>query len=562
MKKHQISKLFLYRHRYSIVYALLGLIFIFTLSYLPSITPNGLSQDEMASVVTSNNLHYEHIISGDIVNLPYHLLQKLTLSLFGLTTYGIKLPSIIFGGLLGVLFILLLNRWFKNNVAILASIIAVLSSSFLYISGSGTPLIMTLFWPTLLFWLGSKIQGENKPKPFYSFIFAIALLLSLFTPYMLYLALFIVLYALLHPHLRFTITHLPKLPLFVIGAITLATGTFIIINATKTPDTIKSLLFMSDFTWPHYFKNIKTAFLPFFKWSGMVESTFLAPLVGLASLALAITGLISTYRGFFASRNSIATYLILFTIIISGFNPYSAILLLLPLAILIAHGFRYILNSWYGLFPENPYARIFGVLPITVFLMIMIVSDLSHFVFGYRYNPAVANEFSNDLSIIQSNLSEKDTLVVTNPAEYDFYKILEQPPLLNLWHAKKVALLNHLPSTTAPTLDNATTNGDLESPASSVDSTTANGDISSLDSISNSLTSDSSVLETATSNNDTASPKLLEKFVSLGSLNELLAVQDNLTDTNQFKNSYNLTRIVTNSKAKNSDRLYFYTLKK
>ena len=176
-------------------------------------------------------------------------------------------------------------------------------------------------------------------------------------------------------------------------------------------------------------------------------------------------------------------------------------------------------------------------------------------------NPAVANEFSNDLSIIQSNLSEKDTLVVTNPAEYDFYKILEQPPLLNLWHAKKVTLLNHLPSTTAPTLDNATTNGDLESPASSVDSTTANGDISSLDSISNSLTSDS-VLETATSNNDTSSPKLLEKFVSLGSLNELLTVQDNLTDTSQLKNSYNLTRIITNSKAKNSDRLYFYTLKK
>ena len=193
MKKHTLSKLFLYRHRYGIVYTLLGLIFVFTLCYLLLITPNGFSKDEMDSVVTSSNLQYNHIVSGDIINLPYHLLQKLTLTLFGLTTYGIKLPSIIFGGLLGILFILLLNRWFKNNVAILASIIAVLSSNFLYISGSGTPLIMTVFWPTLLFWLGSKIQGENKPKPFYSFIFAIALLLSLFTSYMFYLAIFIVL---------------------------------------------------------------------------------------------------------------------------------------------------------------------------------------------------------------------------------------------------------------------------------------------------------------------------------------------------------------------------------
>ncbi len=179
MKKHTISKLFLYRHRFGIGYTILVLLFAVTLVILPSVTPNGLSKAEMESVVTSENLHHDTIIGGNIVDLPYHLLQKLSIMFFGLTTYGIKLPSIIIGALLAVLLILLLNRWFKNNVAIMASVLAVLSSSFLYISGSGTPLIMMVFWPTLLFWLGSKIQGENKPKPLYSFIFAIALLLAL-----------------------------------------------------------------------------------------------------------------------------------------------------------------------------------------------------------------------------------------------------------------------------------------------------------------------------------------------------------------------------------------------
>ncbi len=497
MKKHTISKLFLYRHRFGIGYTILVLLFAVTLVILPSVTPNGLSKAEMESVVTSENLHHDTIIGGNIVDLPYHLLQKLSIMFFGLTTYGIKLPSIIIGALLAVLLILLLNRWFKNNVAIMASVLAVLSSSFLYISGSGTPLIMMVFWPTLLFWLGSKIQGENKPKPLYSFIFAIALLLSLFTPYMVYLAAFIVVYALFHPHLRFTITHLPKVPLFIVTAIVLGIGSLIIINATKNHATISNLLFMKDFSWHNYLNNIKEALLPFFKWTGMIESTFLAPLIGLASLTLAITGLISTYRGFFASRNSIATYLIVFTIAISGFNPLCAILLILPLAILIAHGFRYILNKWYGLFPENPYARIFGILPIAIFLSIMISSDISHFVFGYRYNPAVANEFSNDLALIRDKVEEKTTLVITDDTEYNFYKTLENKPILDIEKTKDIKILNELPD--AP---------------------------------------------------------VIESLATLGPIEENL--QEGETS---ILSNYELTRIITNSKLTGSDRIYIYKLK-
>ena len=443
MKKHTISKMFLYRHRFVIGYLLLGLTFLVMLVWLPTVTPNGLSSDEMASAVTSRNLNKNTIISGNIIDLPYHVFQKISIILLGLTPYGIKLPSIVFGGLLGFLFILLLNRWFKNNVAIMASILAVLSSSFLYIAGSGTPLIMTVFWPTLLFWLGSKIQGENKPKPFYCFIFAIALLFSLFTPYMIYLAVFIVLYALAHPHLRFTITHLPKIPLFFVTLIVLAGMALIVMNALRDQATVTGLLFMDDFTWENYLANIKEAFIPFFKWSGMVESTFLAPLIGLASLTLAVTGLISTYHGFFASRNSIATYLIVFTVIISGFCPSCAILLILPLAILIAHGFRYILNKWYGLFPENPYARVFGMVPIAIFLGIMITSDISHFIFGYRYNPAVANQFTNDLQLIRDHVEDGSTLVVLDKNEFDFYKILADTALIN---HKDIKIINQLPT--------------------------------------------------------------------------------------------------------------------
>ena len=494
MKKVIISKLFLYRHRFVLGYLFLSIIFGFALLYLPTITPNGLSEAEMESVVTSMNTDKSTVISGNIIDLPYHMLQKVSVLLFGLNIYGIKLPSIIIGGLLGILFILLLNRWFKNNVAVMASVLAVLSSNFLYIAGSGTPLIMMVFWPTLLFWLGSKIQGENKPKPLYCFIFAFALLLSLFTPYMVFLAVFIVLYTLFHPHLRFTITHLPKIPLTISTIIVLGASAMLIINETKNPDTLRTLAFMKDFSWTHYFENIKTAFIPFFKWSGMVESTFLAPLVGLASLALAVTGLISTYKGFFASRNSIATYLIVFTVIISGFNPNAAILLILPLAILIAHGFRYILNQWYGLFPENPYARIFGILPIAIFLIIMITSDISHFVFGYRYNPAVANQFSNDLRLIRDNIEENSVLVVQSDLEYDFYKIFEKEPILNIMNQKKIAVTKEFPTL------------------------------------------------------------IFDHLATLGRYENDIDLENSI----KLEDRYTLTRIITNSKSENSDRIYLY----
>lgn len=432
MGKITISKLFLYRHRFVIGYLLLTIVFLATLFLLPLIAPNGLSTQEMESAITSSHTDFTAIKNGDLVDLPYRILQKYSIAFFGLSAYTIKLPSIFIGGILGVLFILLLNRWFKSNVAIIASIITVLSSSFLYLSGSGTPLIMIVFWPTLLLWLGSKIQGKKSPKPLYSFVFAFCLLLALFTPFMPYLVSFIVLYALMHPHLRFTIKTLPKLPLVLVTLIIIA-GVGVITSAiVKNSATLTSLLFTPDFSLDLFFHNISSSFLPFFSWSKTVESTFLSPLIGLASLVLAIIGLCSTAKGFFASRNSIASYFILFSVIMAGFKPKYAILIILPLAILIAHGIRYTLNKWYRIFPQNPYARIFAIFPIGLFLGIIIISDLSHFVFGYRYNPAVANQFNNDLSLIQKLDDSTTILIPENTLEYEFYKLLEKPQLLNL----------------------------------------------------------------------------------------------------------------------------------
>lgn len=426
MKKLVISKLFLYRYRFVIGFILLSSAYIALLFGLPLLSPHGLSAAEMESAARSYDLQLDSIFRGDVVDLPYRALQKLSIMFFGLNVYSVKLPSIIIGLLLGGLLILLLNRWFKTNVALLASILAVLSASFLYLAGSGTPLIMLVFWPTLLLWLGSKIQGVTKPKPLYCFVFAFVLLASIFTPHLIYLAIFIVLFALLHPHLRFTIKTLPTFPLILTIFIVIVGLTALVMAAFINPSIIAELLLTPNFSFAEFLSNIQTAFLPFFAWNTTLESAFLSPFIGLASVALAVIGLLSTTKGFFASRNSIATCLIIFTILLSGLNPECAILILLPMAILIAHGLRYILDKWYDLFPDNPYARISAVFPIGLFLGIMIIGGISHFIFGYRYIPMVADEFDNDIELVIENLNQETPLfVLNNNIAYNFFKILE-----------------------------------------------------------------------------------------------------------------------------------------
>ncbi len=423
MKKIVISKLFLYRYRFVIGYILLGAAFIALLLVLPTFSQHGLSDAEMESATNSYALSAGAPLSGDLVNLPYKVLQKISISLFGLTPYAIKLPSILIGLVFGLLLILLLNRWFKSNVSLLASCLMILSTPFLFLAGSGTPLIMIVFWPTLLLWLGSKIQGEKRPKPSYSLLFALALIFAVFTPYMIYFAIFCVLFVMVQPHLRFVVKNLPKLPLLLVGIVTLACIVALGMNIISHPDTIAELLAAKDYSFSNFDHNLIEGFSPLFAWSSTYESVLLTPLISLPVFALVLIGLFSTTRGFFASRNSIASLLLVFTVIITGFNPNSVVFIILPLSILTAHGLRYVLEKWYGLFPENPYARVTALVPLTALFALIIVPSLLQYIYGYRYSPSVATQFSYDLNIIRKNLAD-ETLLVNE--HYDFYKILER----------------------------------------------------------------------------------------------------------------------------------------
>ncbi len=426
MKKITISKLFLYRYRFVIGYVVLGLLFVGLLVTMPLYAQNGLSQAEIDSATRSYYLGRGDVSNGDLVDLPYRVLQKLAITAFGLSPYTVKLPSIVMGLLLGLLLILLLNRWFKSNVSLLASTLIILSTPFLFLAGSGTPLIMIVFWPTLLLWLGSKIQGEKQPRPLYCFMFMIALLGAIFTPYMLYFALFCVLFVLVQPHLRFVVKSLPKVPLALCILLALGGCALIGVSIHQHPETLAELLFNDSGGVEGFWNNIGLGMARMFSWRSSLEGVFLAPLLSLPSFALALIGLFSTTKGFFASRNSIASILLVFCLVITGFNPDAVIFMILPFAILMAHGLKYLLEKWYGLFPANPYARIAALLPLSILFVAMILPSLLQYFYGYRYSPNVAGEFSDSLGVMLQNREALAGRTLVAPENTLFYQILEQ----------------------------------------------------------------------------------------------------------------------------------------
>jgi hypothetical protein len=434
--KKRTKQFFLYRHRLGIGYVLLAFIFFALLSFLPTVAPGGISQGEMNSAIASSELDRSFAAKGNIVDLPYHIVQKASLHFFGLNMFSIKLPSIIIAVMAGFFIILLLNRWFKNDVAIIGSILTALSTAFLFLAGNGTPLIMYVFWLALLLWLGSKIVGNDRVHPFLVISFFISLGLSAYTPHMLYVTFAIAFAGIIHPHLRFALKQLTFCQLVLSFGIYILIIAPIIIGSIAKIDNVQALLLMPKFSVGAFVQNISNAFAPFFSFSLVYDSIFLAPLFGLATVTLVIIGILASVGKMYMSRNSVVSLLAIYAIFLSGLNGDVAITVIIPIAILTAAGFESIVDKWYSLFPENPYAHLFGIVPMVVIIAMIVGSGLSHFVYGYHYAPRVANNFNNDLTIITDNVNKETPILITEDtqngkfysllAKYEGYKIISE----------------------------------------------------------------------------------------------------------------------------------------
>ena len=96
------------------------------------------------------------------------------------------------------------------------------------------------------------------------------------------------------------------------------------------------------------------------------------------------------------------------------------------MVLLVALAVDYLIRSWYRLFPRNPYARVFGLLPLGVLVTGLVVSSVDRYIYGLHYDKAVYDSYSYDLPILSKELrslkSSDEVLLVVSPEHADFYQ--------------------------------------------------------------------------------------------------------------------------------------------
>lgn len=419
MATFDITTTSIYRWRYYLGYILIAAALIGALAFAGLYVPGGISSFEMKSVVQSDTASILNPTAANIVHLPYYLLQKLSITIFGVHNFSIKLPSLVLGFCAAFGIILLLRRWFAQNIAVLASLIAITTGQFLYIAQSGSPSIMYLFWPVWLLYFATLIANRRKPGIVFKIAFFIFAALSLYTPLSIYPLIALGTAILLHPHLRFIVRQLSK-PKILLGAVVAALLLIPLFRVIiVSPDVILTLLGIPK-QLPDIGANISQLVSQFFGFVHPGGTTLMTPVFGLGSTLLIAIGLYTTIRTRFTAKSYVIFIWSVLLILAIILQPSFTTVTFLPLVLLLTTGILSILNYWYRLFPLNPYARIGGLIPIVILVVALVASGLDRYIYGYHYDPRIAANYSHDLQLLPKDTKQ---LVVTK-SELPFYAVV------------------------------------------------------------------------------------------------------------------------------------------
>ena len=428
MKQGFLSELFLYRHRYLIGYLLIALLTLGLLVYRIGTIPPGYTAAEQASAVASYGLEFKPDIS--IVDLPYHILQKASLMTFGLTELGVRLPSIIIASLTSLGIFLLLRRWFADNIAIMGSIIAVISNTFLVHGRSGTAAIMVSLWAVWILLFATLISQNAKFKSLYKLLLIGTVGLSLYTPYMVYLLIATGLATLVHPHLRYTLRHADKVTLliatFLCGLVVAPLGWYLYQHPAVWHDLVGiPATLPSPLEYAHQLGAVLMSIGGFFR---LQSDNILLPSLSIPVLVLCLIGIGQAVRNYYSNRSHLLLIWLAILLPISAFDPSRQWALFIPLTIFSIIGLNTLIRMWYGLFPRNPYARLFGLLPIAALLVTIVQFNYTRYFIGLNHNPNASSHYNSDARLLHRtigtlDLHNKPVMVVVPQKDTAFYGI-------------------------------------------------------------------------------------------------------------------------------------------
>lgn len=413
----------LYRKRYLLGYLLIIAAFAWLLVIAGTRVPSGLSPGEREAFVTSAGLDLQNIETLTESSLPFYAAQRVVIELLGPSTISIKALSLVLALITGIGAVFLLRRWFKPNVALLATIIMVTTGQFLYVAQAGLPSITFVMWSVWLLLTATMITTSAHHKKIWKFLFFLLVPLSLYTPLSIYLVLAIVSAGLLHPHVRYVVRRMPRLQLALLSTMSIFITLPLMYLIIRDPSLGLELLGLPE-TWPpDLAQNANQLLQQYFNFIHPQSGTLMMPVLGLGSIALIALGAWRLFKIRYTARSYTLVTWVILLIPILLINPLYTTITFVPLLILMANGLEFLLRSWYGIFPRNPYARFVGLVPLAILVAGLTISGIDRYYYGYTYDPASASNFSKDLTLLETKIRTDDrpiTLVVGSD-EVDFY---------------------------------------------------------------------------------------------------------------------------------------------
>lgn len=429
MKSSLLQELLLYRYRYVIGYAL----FIITLFSMLLIdigsVPNGLSKAEMDSSVASNSLNVLAPRSGDVINLPYHLLQKASTSLLGVSAFSIRLPSLVLAVIAAAVMAVVLHRWFRRGVAMLALLIAATSVPFVSMGRIGTAGILYVLLLLTIMLGAVKLSTRARGTFIWKILVTVAALSLFYMPLGMYAVTALLIAGIFHPHVRYQIKRTRWWQFIVLAVLTAILMTPLVLASLadgQTPRVLFGIQAFSSLTWESLSGSMVTILKTLFLFHKPYVGDIVTPFLNLTFMLFSAFGLVRVLIDRHAARSYLLILWLAIALPLLVIYPSQFALLFVPLLFLMAIGIDTFIREWYRLFPRNPYARIGALVPLSLIALGLISVAASRYFYGYYYTdtrPTFHPEISAVHEVARPYLSTQ--LVVPND-QVAFYDLLRR----------------------------------------------------------------------------------------------------------------------------------------
>ena len=424
----RVTDYWLYRHRYALGYSLGLLLITVTLTYATLFVPGGIRAAEQATSVASGQLAFTEFNPETVINLPYHILQRGVFAVVGIDVLSIKIISLVMGVTAVVGLYLLIREWFRNNVAQITTVIVATLPAFVFIAQDGTPTIYAIAVSIWLLLSATYVSRRRDPQLTWKIIFFCLLGLNLYTPLGVYLNIALVSTIIFHPHIRHSTRMLNPNRIAIASAMLLVILAPLLYSLVSQPQIGMTLIGLPS-EMPDFAANGKLLLDSFASFSGS-SGGLIHPIFPIGVLVIIAIGMFRFLQVKYTARSYIVWIWAIVLLPLIAINPEYAILTLPLAALMIAMGINTLIAEWYKLFPLNPYARVFGLIPLGVIIAGVVFSGMTHYYHAYLYAPGVADQFNDDVRMVKKVVeragatSEQQIVLGVDKSDLDFYKLV------------------------------------------------------------------------------------------------------------------------------------------